>query len=126
MRIKSKKPKKPSNIKRASFLLANISDSLHLKPSQKKNPSFLFFSCCFKQIKSPNSYPHQNKDMVARNRVSTHDLPPGFRFHPTDEELIIHYLKKQATSTTSCPVSTIIPVVDIYKFDPWQLPGTAQ
>ena len=49
-------------------------------------------------------------------------LPPGFRFHPTDEELIIHYLKNQAMSRP-CPVS-IIPEVDIYKFDPWQLPGS--
>ncbi|KAJ7953840.1 putative NAC domain-containing protein [Quillaja saponaria] len=48
------------------------------------------------------------------------DLPPGFRFHPTDEELIIYYLHNQATSKP-CPVS-IIPEVDIYKFDPWELP----
>ena len=48
-------------------------------------------------------------------------LPPGFRFHPTDEELIMYYLKNQATSKP-CPVS-IIPEVDIYKFEPWELPG---
>ncbi|KAL2349221.1 hypothetical protein Fmac_003221 [Flemingia macrophylla] len=47
-------------------------------------------------------------------------LPPGFRFHPTDEELIVHYLCNQATSRP-CPAS-IIPEVDIYKFDPWELP----
>ncbi|CAN8235944.1 unnamed protein product [Cochlearia groenlandica] len=47
-------------------------------------------------------------------------LPPGFRFHPTDEELIVYYLKNQ-TMSKPCPVS-IIPEVDIYKFDPWQLP----
>ncbi|KAG6405624.1 hypothetical protein SASPL_133216 [Salvia splendens] len=49
------------------------------------------------------------------------DLPPGFQFHPTDEELIMFYLKNQAMSRT-CPVS-IIPEVDIYKFEPWELPG---
>ncbi|KAL8150157.1 hypothetical protein V2J09_019965 [Rumex salicifolius] len=52
-------------------------------------------------------------------KIST-NLPPGFRFHPTDEELIVYYLKNQALSKP-CPVS-IIPEVDIYKFDPWQLP----
>lgn len=52
------------------------------------------------------------------------NLPPGFRFHPTDEELIMHYLKNQATSRP-CPAS-IIPEVDIYKFDPWQLPDKAE
>lgn len=48
-------------------------------------------------------------------------LPPGFRFHPTDEELILHYLKKKVASI---PFSvSIIADVDIYKFDPWDLPG---
>ncbi|GLT87372.1 hypothetical protein SLE2022_054590 [Rubroshorea leprosula] len=50
-------------------------------------------------------------------------LPPGFRFHPTDEELILHYLRKKLTSTPF-PVS-IIADVDIYKFDPWDLPAKA-
>lgn len=51
-------------------------------------------------------------------------LPPGFRFHPTDEELIVYYLRNQ-TMSKPCPVS-IIPEVDIYKFDPWQLPGSTR
>ncbi|GMJ10519.1 NAC-LIKE, ACTIVATED BY AP3/PI, Arabidopsis NAC domain containing protein 29, NAC-like [Hibiscus trionum] len=55
---------------------------------------------------------------------SSSDLPPDFRFHPTDEELIMFYLKNQAKSKP-CPVS-IIPEVDIYKFDPWQLPDKAE
>lgn len=50
------------------------------------------------------------------------NLPPGFRFHPTDEELVVHYLKKKASSAP-LPVS-IIAEVDLYKFDPWELPGT--
>nr|QHE23802.1 NAC family protein [Phyllostachys edulis] len=50
-------------------------------------------------------------------------LPPGFRFHPTDEELILHYLRNRATSV-QCPVP-IIADVDIYKFDPWDLPAKA-
>ncbi|KAM0953864.1 putative transcription factor NAM family [Dioscorea sansibarensis] len=51
-------------------------------------------------------------------------LPPGFRFHPTDEELILHYLRNRAASAP-CPVS-IIAEVDIYKFDPWDLPPQAK
>ncbi|KAM0020086.1 putative transcription factor NAM family [Helianthus debilis subsp. tardiflorus] len=53
-------------------------------------------------------------------RKDNPNLPPGFRFHPTDEELIMFYLRNQALSKP-CPVS-IIPEVDIYKFDPWELP----
>ncbi|RAL37623.1 unnamed protein product [Cuscuta campestris] len=59
--------------------------------------------------------------MVAKNR---HELPPGFRFHPTDEELIMFYLRNQTTSK-HCPGS-IIPEVDVYKFDPWELPERAE
>nr|QGT40633.1 NAC domain-containing protein 029 [Tulipa gesneriana] len=51
-------------------------------------------------------------------------LPPGFRFHPTDEELIVYYLRNQAAALP-CPVP-IIPEVDIYKFDPWELPGKSE
>ncbi|KAI3899381.1 hypothetical protein MKW92_033681 [Papaver armeniacum] len=50
-------------------------------------------------------------------------LPPGFRFHPTDEELVVDYLKKKASSSP-LPVN-IIAEVDLYKFDPWELPGKA-
>ncbi|XP_057762139.1 NAC transcription factor 29-like isoform X1 [Arachis stenosperma] len=58
--------------------------------------------------------------MEGSRRSSNSELPPGFRFHPTDEELIVHYLCNQATSKP-CPAS-VIPEVDIYKFDPWELP----
>ncbi|KAJ4847796.1 hypothetical protein Tsubulata_009922 [Turnera subulata] len=51
------------------------------------------------------------------------NLPPGFRFHPTDEELVVHYLKKKAASAP-LPVA-IIAEVDLYKFDPWELPAKA-
>ncbi|MFS7970749.1 putative transcription factor NAM family [Helianthus anomalus] len=51
------------------------------------------------------------------------ELPPGFRFHPTDEELVMHYLcRKCASQTISVP---IIAEIDLYKFDPWQLPDMA-
>ncbi|XP_043707033.1 NAC domain-containing protein 83-like [Telopea speciosissima] len=48
-------------------------------------------------------------------------LPPGFRFHPTDEELVVQYLKRKVFSFP-LPAS-IIPEVDICKHDPWDLPG---
>ncbi|KAG5546304.1 hypothetical protein RHGRI_018469 [Rhododendron griersonianum] len=51
------------------------------------------------------------------------NLPPGFRFHPTDEELVVHYLKKKAANLP-LPVS-IIAEIDLYKFDPWELPAKA-
>ena len=48
-------------------------------------------------------------------------LPPGFRFHPTDEELVMHYLcRKCASQSIAVP---IIAEIDLYKYDPWELPG---
>lgn len=48
-------------------------------------------------------------------------LPPGFRFHPTDEELVIQYLRRRALSI---PLpAAIISDIDISKHDPWDLPG---
>ncbi|XP_076908185.1 NAC domain-containing protein 83-like [Bidens hawaiensis] len=51
-------------------------------------------------------------------------LPPGFRFHPTDEELVVQYLKRKVQSLT-LPAS-IIPEVDVCKSDPWELPGDCE
>ncbi|CAL0331408.1 unnamed protein product [Lupinus luteus] len=63
-------------------------------------------------------------DSTDSSTCSQHpQLPPGFRFHPTDEELVLHYLKKKIASLP-LPVS-IIAEVDIYKFDPWELPSKA-
>lgn len=51
------------------------------------------------------------------------ELPPGFRFHPTDEELVNHYLcRKCASLPLAVP---IIREIDLYKYDPWQLPEMA-
>ncbi|KAG6483923.1 NAC domain-containing protein 86-like isoform X1 [Zingiber officinale] len=47
-------------------------------------------------------------------------LPPGFRFHPTDEELIVYYLKRKINGRRI--ELDIIPEVDLYKCEPWDLP----
>ncbi|XP_020599680.1 NAC domain-containing protein 86 [Phalaenopsis equestris] len=46
-------------------------------------------------------------------------LPPGFRFHPTDEELVNYYLKKKIHGLKLD--LDIIPEVDLYKCEPWEL-----
>ncbi|KAL3525937.1 hypothetical protein ACH5RR_014309 [Cinchona calisaya] len=50
-------------------------------------------------------------------------LLPGFRFHPTDEELVGFYLKRKIQQR-SLPIE-LIKQVDIYKYDPWDLPKLA-
>lgn len=51
------------------------------------------------------------------------DMLPGFRFHPTDEELVGFYLKRKIQHRT-LPIE-LIKQVDIYKYDPWDLPKLA-
>lgn len=46
---------------------------------------------------------------------------PGFRFHPTDEELVGFYLKRKIQEKP-IPLQLIKPL-DIYKHDPWDLPS---
>lgn len=53
--------------------------------------------------------------------LSQLNLPPGFRFYPTDEELLVQYLcRKVAGKNFSLQ---IIGEIDLYKFDPWVLPS---
>ncbi|XP_022748486.1 protein NTM1-like 9 [Durio zibethinus] len=50
---------------------------------------------------------------------SATSLAPGFRFHPTDEELVSYYLKRQVSNK---PVRfNAIAEVDMYKHEPWDL-----
>lgn len=59
-----------------------------------------------------NDYKGEEEDSV---------VLPGFRFHPTDEELIGFYLQRKVDKK---PLSIeIIKQIDIYKYDPWDLPS---
>ncbi|XP_075657412.1 transcription factor JUNGBRUNNEN 1-like [Castanea sativa] len=48
------------------------------------------------------------------------DFLPGFRFHPTDEELVGFYLQRKVDKKPTC--LDLIKHIDIYKHDPWDLP----
>ncbi|VVB00395.1 unnamed protein product [Arabis nemorensis] len=50
-------------------------------------------------------------------------LPPGFRFYPTDEELMVQYLCRKAAGYDFS--LQLIAEIDLYKFDPWVLPNKA-
>lgn len=46
---------------------------------------------------------------------------PGFRFHPTDEELVGFYLRRKVERKKFN--IEIIKEINIYKHDPWELPS---
>ncbi|KAJ6834565.1 NAC domain-containing protein 83-like [Iris pallida] len=56
------------------------------------------------------------------DRVLT--LPPGFRFHPTDEELVVQYLTRKVFSHP-LPAS-IIPEIHLGRHNPWDLLGVCE
>lgn len=46
-------------------------------------------------------------------------LAPGFRFHPTDEELVRYYLRRKACGK---PFRfQAVSEIDVYKSEPWEL-----
>lgn len=48
-------------------------------------------------------------------------LAPGFRFHPTDEELVRYYLRRKACGK---PFRfEAVSEIDVYKSEPWDLAG---
>ncbi|KAK6164445.1 hypothetical protein DH2020_001309 [Rehmannia glutinosa] len=48
-------------------------------------------------------------------------LPPGFRFYPSDEELVCHYLYKKIANEEVLR-GTLVEI-DLHVCEPWQLPG---
>ncbi|PQM36272.1 protein CUP-SHAPED COTYLEDON 3 [Prunus yedoensis var. nudiflora] len=51
-------------------------------------------------------------------------LPPGFRFYPSDEELVCHYLFKKITNEEALK-GTLVEI-DLHICEPWQLPEVAK
>jgi hypothetical protein len=49
-------------------------------------------------------------------------VPPGFRFHPTEEELVGYYLARKVASQKIDDLD-IIREVDLYRIEPWDLQG---
>ncbi|XP_038879890.1 NAC domain-containing protein 83-like [Benincasa hispida] len=49
-------------------------------------------------------------------------LPPGFRFEPTEEELVFEYLKCKVFSS-ALPASIIPDINGVWNLDPWDIPA---
>lgn len=51
------------------------------------------------------------------------NLPPGYRFFPTEEELVGFYLLNKLEGKRN-NIDRVIPVIDINGVEPWHLPCT--
>lgn len=64
----------------------------------------------------------QENNSKADDHRHDHDMVmPGFRFHPTEEELIEFYLRRKVEGKRFNV--ELITFLDLYRYDPWELPG---
>ncbi|GLJ09205.1 hypothetical protein SUGI_0103780 [Cryptomeria japonica] len=73
-------------------------------------------------MSSSSNNNNNNNNMQVEEK--SEDLPPGFRFHPTDEELVTYYLTKKILDGSFS--GRAITEVDLNKCEPWDLPGKAK
>ncbi|XVF23186.1 hypothetical protein REPUB_Repub13aG0015400 [Reevesia pubescens] len=72
--------------------------------------------------------PNDNSNNVDNQNNSKdeheHDMVmPGFRFHPTEEELVEFYLRRKVEGKRFNV--ELITFLDLYRYDPWELPALA-
>ncbi|XP_015166501.1 protein CUP-SHAPED COTYLEDON 3-like [Solanum tuberosum] len=53
-------------------------------------------------------------------------LPPGFKFCPSDEELICHYLYNKIANEEGLVLNFSLVEIDLHTCEPWQLPEVAK
>ncbi|CAN1757448.1 NAC domain-containing protein 37 [Linum perenne] len=75
--------------------------------------------CLYIQNKGDRSTKLINNMMETMDQSSSSCVPPGFRFHPTDEELVGYYLRKKVASQKID--LDVIRDIDLYRIEPWDL-----
>ncbi|KAK4264179.1 hypothetical protein QN277_025388 [Acacia crassicarpa] len=66
----------------------------------------------------------ENISVLSNREEGQINSPPGYRFHPRDEELLTYFLYKK-TNIAEFSAKEIAEV-DIQKFEPWDLPWEAK
>ena len=77
----------------------------------------------------PDHHHHQHDGEVDGGQLQhggehVETVMPGFRFHPTEEELIEFYLRRKVEGKRFNV--ELITFLDLYRYDPWELPGLEQ
>lgn len=79
--------------------------------------SVLLSATSYRQTTQPYYCKHRHK----MNKTTSELGLPGFRFHPTEEELLDFYLRRMVLGKKQC--LSIIGFLNIYHHEPWDLPG---
>ena len=53
--------------------------------------------------------------------MANEEVLVGFRFSPSEEELLSYYLPKKLNGSTPT-IDRVIPLLPIYDYSPWELP----
>lgn len=109
-----------------SFWPSNFLSSKKRKKERKKKVLIFIFVCKFKVSLLFSTKPAPICLWWTRKyfwyfMMAKNSLPPGFRFHPTDVELVWYYLKRKIIGKSF--QFDAISEVELYKFAPWDLPG---
>ncbi|KAF7009258.1 hypothetical protein CFC21_023822 [Triticum aestivum] len=67
----------------------------------------------------PHSLPSSSTLSTPAYMGGSTNLPPGFHFFPSDEELVIHFLRRKAALLPCRP--DIVPTLPQNRYDPWEL-----
>lgn len=83
--------------------------------------TFVGTSWIWSQLRSNRTKVRSEQPQPQENIVhaSGHDLPTGFRFHPSDYEIVNHYLTNKVHNRDFTCVAS--GELDLYKIDPWDL-----
>ncbi|KAL8027461.1 hypothetical protein ABFX02_14G096600 [Erythranthe guttata] len=60
---------------------------------------------------------------MGEDNLSFNLSPPGFRFYPSDEELVVHFLHRNKSAILPNCHPDVIPDLHLYPCDPWDLNG---
>ncbi|KAF7801268.1 NAC domain-containing protein 35 [Senna tora] len=69
------------------------------------------------------SHSHSHDDTTTGDNHEQDTVMPGFRFHPTEEELVEFYLRRKVEGKRFNV--ELITFLDLYRYDPWELPAMA-
>ncbi|KAG7020319.1 Protein CUP-SHAPED COTYLEDON 2, partial [Cucurbita argyrosperma subsp. argyrosperma] len=76
------------------------------------------------EVMKKNTVAESDRNHQDHAQEQDQTLPPGFRFHPSDEELITYYLLNKISNANF--TGRAVTDVDLNKFEPWELPGKAK
>ncbi|TKY53865.1 putative NAC domain-containing protein 94 [Spatholobus suberectus] len=94
---------------------ANSSPTMSLSHSQSQE-----------EVTTASTTNDNNNNNNNNNKPDDHEhdmVMPGFRFHPTEEELVEFYLRRKVEGKRFNV--ELITFLDLYRYDPWELPALA-